>query len=284
MKEIKLFSYAKINLFLDIIGKRQDGYHNIKSVMQEINLKDEITIKDNENNKDIIINCNNKDIPLDHTNTAYKAVILIKHKYKINKGAIIYINKNIPIESGMAGGSSNAASVIKGLNKLWDLMMTEDEMLELGLKIGADVPFCLTGGTALVEGIGEKITKLKPFKWENILIVKPEFNMSTALVYNKMQNKYFNLYNGNKIVEYINSGSYKKAALNIANTLEYVVEEIHPEINDIKNKMIELNACSSIMTGSGSVVFGLFRNKEDLVNAEKKLSKKYSSIYKAETI
>lgn len=282
MEEIKLFSYAKINLFLDVIGKREDGYHNIKSVMQTISLKDEIIIKNT--NQDIIIKCNNNKIPLDSSNTAYKAVLLIKQKYKIKKGALVQIDKNIPTESGMAGGSSNAAVVIKGINELWNLKMTKDEMLEIGIKIGADVPFCLTGGTALVEGIGKKITKLKPFKWENILIVKPEFNMSTALVYNKMKEEYFNKYKNNKIIEYINIGNYKKAALNLANTLENVVEKIHPEIKEIEKKMIELKARSSIMTGSGSVVFGLFDSKKELINAEEILSKKYSNIYKAKTI
>lgn len=282
MNRLKISSYAKINLFLDIINKREDNYHNIKSVMQTISLKDEIEVI--ESNSDIKINCSNPKVPVDNSNTVYKAAKLIIEKYNINKGVIINIKKTIPIEAGLAGGSSNAASVIEGLNKLWKLNMCKEVKNELGIKIGSDVPYCLTGGTALVEGIGDKVTKYQDYKCDNILIVKPSFSISTALVYKLMDPKYYNIYKNNKMLYYIKNNEHHQVSKCIANTLEKVVERIYPEINSIKNYLIEYKAISSIMTGSGSVVYGLFANKEDMIKAKNKLEEKYENIYTAKTI
>nr|WP_312578475.1 4-(cytidine 5'-diphospho)-2-C-methyl-D-erythritol kinase [Sedimentibacter sp.] len=280
---MKLNSYGKINLFLDIKGKLQNGYHLIETVMQSINLHDEIAINEIPNNE-IVIECNDLSIPTDSRNTCYKAAKIIKEKYSIASGISIFIYKNIPSEAGLAGGSSNSAAVIKGLNILWNLNMKESDMLEIGLQIGADVPFCIAGGTYLAEGIGEKLTKLNDFIWDNILLVKPEFSMSTAFVYKNLHSSDYNSYMNNNISNFIKQKKYGEVALSSANTLEKVVTNFHPEINSIKLSMLENNAVSSMMTGSGSAVFGLFQDAKSMDKAYYILKNTYNNIYKTKTI
>ncbi len=280
---IKLYSYGKINLFLNIEGRLTNGYHTLRSVMQSIDMHDEIILKSSDKNE-ITIVCSDPLIPVNEKNTCYKAAAIIKEIYHINSGVIIEINKTIPSEAGLAGGSSNCAAVIRGLNILWNLNLSEDEMSEIGLKIGADVPFCLTGGTCVAEGIGEKLTKLNDFIWNYILVVKPDFSMSTAFVYNNLSSDYYNLYKGNDILNYISSGDFNKAVLSVQNTLEKVVEKFHPEINAIKEMMIQNGALSSLMTGSGSAVFGLYPDKNSFESAYNKISAIYPQTFKTKTM
>ncbi len=280
-KGIKLNSYAKINLFLDVINKRQDGYHNIKSVMQEIDLHDEVQI--NESKSGIIISCDNYNVPLDEKNTCYKAAMLIKEKFNINLGVSISIKKTIPTEAGLAGGSGNAAAVIKGLNKLWNLGMSIDEMKEIGIKIGADVPFCLTGGTCLCEGVGDKITELKSFKWDNIIIIKPDFSISTPLAYKNVTDKEYNYYENNKILDYINNNDYHNTCISVANTLEVAAIKLCPQISLIKYDLNSSGAISSLMTGSGSSVYGFYDNNALMLAAYGELAKKYNKIFITKT-
>lgn len=280
---LKLYSQGKINLFLDIEDKLQNGYHLIKSVMQSIDLFDEVILKPIDENK-IIIECSDTSIPVDEKNTCFKAALLIKDTYGINSGIHIHINKNIPSQAGLAGGSGNAAAVIKGLNILWKLDLTDEEMRVLGLQIGADVPFCMVGGTCLAEGIGDKLTKLNSFQWDNILIIKPEFSMSTAFVYKNLSPKSYNLYKDNNILEYILAKDYKKTALSLSNTLEKVVEKFHPEIKTIKKSMIDKGALSCIMTGSGSALFALFKDKSSLDKAYNIAKEVHGEVYKTKTI
>ena len=185
MKEIVIKSYGKINLGLDVLYKRQDGYHEIRTIMQQIDLSDTLVMREIE--EDIELDCNNKELPLDSTNLVYRAWKKLQEKTGINKGIQINIHKNIPIAAGLAGGSSNAATVLKGLNELWNLGLSEEELREIGVEIGADVPFCIMGGTALAEGIGEKLTKLKSFKDKNLLLVNPGIGVSTAEVYGNLR-------------------------------------------------------------------------------------------------
>lgn len=279
---LKLKSYAKINLFLDIEGRRPDGYHLIKTVMQSVDLHDEIILETTDENK-IEIECSNPLIPTDEKNTCWKSADIIKRLYNIKTGVKIKIKKQIPSEAGLAGGSSNCAAVIVGLNKLWKLNMSQDEMLNIGLKIGADVPFCILGGTYLAEGIGEKLSKLNDFKWENILIVKPDFSMSTAFVYKNLLPQDYNSFDDNKIIECINRDEYHKASLLCSNTLENVVEKIHPEIKDIINLLLENKAAASRMTGSGSAVFGFFEDKQDMDIAYNIIVKEFPHTFKTKT-
>lgn len=280
---MKLYSYGKINLFLDIKGKLPSGYHRIKTIMQSIDLHDEIFIDEISENK-IVIDCSDKAIPTDSRNTCYMAAKFIKDIYKINTGVKITINKLIPSEAGLAGGSGNSAAVIAGLNKLWSLAISTEEMQSIGLKIGADVPFCLMGGTCLAEGIGEELTKLKDFIWENILIIKPNFNMSTAFVYNRLSHDLYNSYDKNNICNYIEEQNFFNAATSIVNTLERVVEKIYPEINTVKDIMNKNNAVAAMMTGSGSAIYGLFPDKGSMDTACNILSKTYIKTYKTKTV
>ena len=199
MKRLKLNSYAKINLFLDVLNKREDDYHNIKTVMQRVSMYDKLEIF--ENKFGIELACDNRKIPIDERNTCYKAASLIKDKFNIDTGIKIIIKKTIPSGAGLAGGSSNAAAVITGLNELWKLGMTMEEMQEIGVKVGADVAFCLKGGTCLCEGLGDIITELNPFIWENILIIKPDFSIPTPLAYKTLTEKDHNKYSDNKILD-----------------------------------------------------------------------------------
>lgn len=282
MTMLKLNSYAKINLFLDIKGKLQNGYHIIKTVLQSIDIYDEIALIPINDNK-IIIECSDKSIPINEKNTCYKAALLLKKAFGINSGIQIYINKKIPSGAGMAGGSSNAAAVIKGLNKMWKLNLSKKEMIDIGAQIGADVPFCLVGGTCLAEGIGDKVTELNDFQWDNILLVKPEFSISTAFVYKNLDTNYYNSNCEEYILKYITSYDYEKAAKCAANTLEKVVEKYHPEINYIKKLMIDNGAISSIMTGSGSAVFAFFKDNDSLNKAYEIAKKIYPSTFKSKT-
>lgn len=282
MKKIKLKSYAKLNLFLDVLNKRADGYHNIKSVMQRVSLYDKLDIS--ETTSGIELSCNLPKIPLDERNTCFTAASLIKEKYNIETGIKIGISKTIPYGAGLAGGSSNAAAIILALNELWNLGMTSDEMQEIGLKVGADLAFCLKGGTCLCEGLGDIITELNPFIWDNILIIKPNFSISTPLAYKTLTEDDHNKYIDSKIINYINSNDYYNACLSVANTLEIAAFKLYPEIPQIKEELLKTGAISSLMTGSGSAVFGCYIDKASITKAYNILSKKYNRIFMCKTV
>ena len=280
---LKLCSYGKINLFLDVEGKLQNGYHLIKSVMQSVDICDEVVLNPLNENK-VIIECSDISIPVNEKNTCYKAAMLIKKAFCINSGVHICINKTIPAEAGLAGGSGNGATVIRGLNAMWELNLTDEEMCGLGMQIGADIPFCIMGGTYLAEGMGEKLTKLNDFEWDNILIIKPEFSMSTAFVYSSLSPDCYNSYSENEILEHISSCNHEQTALSVSNTLEKVVEKYHPEINRIKELMLKSGAISSVMTGSGSAIFAFFKDREALNKAYRAASQLYPSTFKTRTV
>lgn len=282
IKNTKLYSYAKINLFLNIVLKRQNGYHDIQSVMQTVNIRDEIKIKYSK--KGINISCDDESIPVDSSNTAWKAAEIIIKEYKLDGGVSIDIKKSIPSEAGLAGGSGNAAAVIIGMNEIFELNMTDDEMAIIGVKIGADVPFCLVGGTCIAEGIGDKLESINDFFWDNILIIKPDLSISTAEVYGKVEKNMYNRYRIDGILEKISKGEFEKALFFSDNILEDIVVDIHPEINDIKNEMKSFGAILSIMTGSGSAVVGFFKNEKKLDECAAVLGKKYDKIYKTNTV
>lgn len=279
---MKLYSYGKINLLLDIKGKLQNGYHDIKTVMQSVDIYDEITLTSINDNK-IIIECSDSSIPINESNTCYKAAMLLKKTYDINAGIYIHIIKNLPAGAGMAGGSSNAAAVIKGLNAIWKLNLTQEEMCRIGAQVGADVPFCIVGGTCLAEGLGDIVTELNDFLWNHILLVKPEFSISTAFVYKNLSSDYYNLYADNKMLLHIASQDYESAARCVSNTLERVVGKFHPEINSIKKILIDNGAMSSKMTGSGSAVFAFFKDDNSLNKAYQIAARIYPSTFKAKT-
>lgn len=274
MKEIIIESHGKINLGLDVLYKREDGYHEINSIMQQISLKDILVIR--ESKEDIELDSNNKDLPLDSTNLVYRAWKKIQEKTGINRGIEINIHKNIPIAAGLAGGSANAAAVLKGLNQLWDLNLSEEELREIGVQIGADVPFCIIGGTAFAEGIGEKLRKLKPFKEKDILLINPGIGISTTEVYKSLRPSGKPRMNIEKIISAIEDDNIQGVADNIINVMEEVVIEKNPIILEIKEEMARYGALNPLMSGSGSTVFGMFDDMDKLNYCEKILKEKYN--------
>ena len=280
MNSIQLKSRAKINLSIDVLGKRDDGYHLVEMIMQTIDLFDKIKIFSLKEDT-IIIESNSLDIPLDSTNIVYKAADLIKKQYNIKEGVKIIIEKNIPIAAGMAGGSSNAAAVLVGLNQLWQLKLSENKLKELGLKLGADVPFCIGGQTALAENIGEKLTKIDGLS-ENIfiLVCKPELFVSTKEIYEEIDSKIIEKRPNNKLlIQLLKENKIQQIADNMYNVLEEVTRERYPVIEEIEKIMMENDALGSMMSGSGPTVFGLYINREDAENCKNKLLKKFSQVY-----
>lgn len=280
MNSIELKSRAKINLSIDVLGKRKDGYHLVEMIMQTIDLYDIIKIKE-LGTEDIVIKSDSSDIPLDKENIVYKAINLLKNKFKINKGVEVFIQKNIPIAAGMAGGSSNAAAVLVGLNKLWKLNLSEIELQKIGFKLGADVPFCICGGAVLASGVGEKLTYIKGLHKDiNILVCKPDLFVSTRDVYGGLDLESIqNRPNNKLLIDCLNREDINIVASNMVNVLETVTSKYHKEINEIEKIMIENKALGSMMSGSGPTVFGLFENKEQALRGKEKLLEKYSQVY-----
>lgn len=249
---------AKINLILDITGKLENGYHSIKTVMQTLELCDTITVS--RANTGITISCNNPNIPLNEKNIAFKAAEKMMELYKIPGGVKININKKIPVAAGLAGGSTDCAAVLCAMNEVFSLGIDDITLKQIGTELGADVPFCIQKGTVLCEGIGEILTPLKPYPEKTVLLVKPDFGVSTQWVYKNLDlNIITHPYTDAFIDEYSNNiqNSYKY----MGNVLEQVTASEYAEIDIIKNKMLELGAEFSMMSGSGPTVFGLFKSE-----------------------
>ena len=266
MDSTELKARAKINLSLDVLGRRPDGYHDVKMVMQTIELHDRIFIEVIE--KGIEIECSAPWVPNDKRNIAYKAAEQLIERFGIKKGVKIRIDKNIPVAAGLAGGSSDAAAVLKGMNSLFKLDLTEKELMDIGKTIGADVPFCIRGGTMLAEGIGEILTQLDPLPVTNIVLIKPKIGVSTAWVYENLNvKKLTSRPNTNIIINSIANGNIKKLAQNMKNVLETVTSGKYEVIGEIKQKLVELGALGSMMSGSGPTVFGIFSDKAAAMRA-----------------
>ncbi len=267
MDSITLNGYAKINLGLDVLGCLPNGYHEVKMIMQSINLYDTITISTTDDN-DIILKSDNANLPTNRDNLIYKAARLILDESKVNTGLKISLTKRIPMAAGMAGGSTDAAATLIGINKLLNLNYTQQKLRELGVKIGADVPYCIMLGTALSEGIGEKLTSLTPMPECHILIAKPDIDVSTALVYKKLDSvPSYNHPDIDGMCEALSNNSLTGITDRMANVLEEVTVSEYPVINTIKNDMLRLKARNSLMSGSGPTVFGIYDNITDAKNA-----------------
>lgn len=281
MYELTLKAYAKVNLALDVLYKREDGYHEINSIMQQISLCDELTFTDNK--EDIIIQCNSSDLPLDSSNLVYKAWEKMKEISGLNRGIKINIQKNIPIAAGLAGGSSNGAATLKALNTLWDLGYSDEKLMEIGRTFGADIPFCIFGGTAQAEGIGDRLTRLKPFKDKYILIANPGIGISTAYAYSKIDLS-SQRYDIEALINAMEREDLIGVAANLNNRMESAILKEYPVIQDIKTAMIKNGALGSLMSGSGSTVFGLFDDEDRMEYANKKLTETFDRVYSCKTI
>ncbi|MED3536150.1 4-(cytidine 5'-diphospho)-2-C-methyl-D-erythritol kinase [Bacillus toyonensis] len=247
---------AKINLSLDVLGKRQDGYHEVKMIMTTIDLADRLELMELAEDR-IEILSHNRYVPDDQRNLAYQAAKLLKEKFNVKKGVSITIEKTIPVAAGLAGGSSDAAATLRGLNKLWNLGLTIDELAELGSEIGSDVSFCVYGGTAIATGRGERIEHIKtpPSCW--VILAKPHIGVSTADVYGNLKLNRVTHPNVDKMVDVINAGDYKGICDTVGNVLEDVTFKMHPEVARIKAQMKRFGADAVLMSGSGPTVFGL---------------------------
>ena len=280
MSSIELKSRAKINLSIDVLGKREDGYHLVEMIMQTIDLYDLIEINEKDNDQ-ITIKSTSDEIPLDCNNLVYKAANLIKKTFNINKGVEIHIKKNIPVAAGMAGGSSNAAAVLVGLNKLWNLNLSNQQLEKIGLKLGADVPFCINGGAVLASGIGEELTLIKGLtKDVCILVCKPDLFVSTKEVYECIDSKDIDKRPNNKfLIECLKNEDTRQLAENMFNVLEGVTMDKHPVIQQIKDIMTNNRALGAMMSGSGPTVFGLYENREDAVKCKAILEKQFKQTF-----
>jgi 4-diphosphocytidyl-2-C-methyl-D-erythritol kinase len=260
MDSITVKAYAKINLGLDVIRKREDGYHEVCMIMQSLALHDTLKIRKTSGNG-IFLQTNRRGLPVDMNNLVYKAAALFLETISAREYVHIMLDKKIPIAAGLAGGSSDAAATLKGLNELYDTGMTQAELMKLGVKLGADVPYCILLGTALSEGIGEILTPLPALRGCQILLVKPDISVSTRYVYENLR------LNGNVShpdIAGMRAALAKDDLVSLAGLMDNILQTVtikdYPVIHEIKSRMTELGAMVSLMSGSGPTVFGIYRN------------------------
>jgi len=285
MKEIEIDSYSKINLTLNILGKRRDGYHNIETIMQSINLADRIFIK--EEKEGVKIKCSHPLVPVDTQSLTYRSAEKILNRYRIKKGVKIEIDKKIPLASGMAGGSANSASILVGINKLFALNLSNKDLREIGEELGMDVPFCIQNGTALAYHKGEKVTPLPPINpplW--IIIINPGFEIPTKWAYNNLDLGLIKREKNSTIamLKALKEGGLEGIAKNLFNSFEGLVIKKYPEIGKINDRLVEEGALGALMSGSGPTVFGIAQNKEQALRIYEKLKSEYKSIWAVHTV
>lgn len=270
---MKVKAFAKINLCLDVLRRKDNGYHEVEMVMTNVDIFDVLEIKELEEKK-ILLKSYNTDLAMDETNLIYKAIALLQRETGKTFGVEVLLEKNIPMEAGMAGGSADAAATLKAVNELFKLGVSDERLLELGASLGADIPFCIMGGTVLASGIGEKLRRLSPLPKMKLLIVKPKAGLSTKKVYESLDIEGLNRAgfkhkDVREIVSVIESDEADKTKIErIAERLNNILEvpsiRLLPLISDIKQKMLENNCLGALMSGSGTAIFGIYENDEDM--------------------
>lgn len=268
MDQIRLKPLAKINLGLNVVGLREDGYHEVRMVMQNLKLHDDLLMQ--KQPEGVTMKTNLRYLPCNQDNLVVKAVELLRKDFQITTGVNINLRKVIPVAGGMAGGSSDAASALYGMNRLFDLGLSQEQLMAYGLKLGADVPFCVMRGTALSEGIGEILTPLPSPPSCGVLIVKPKVGVSTKAVYeafDALENPEHP--DIDALISGLQQGDWEEIMKGMGNSLESVTIPMHPVIEDIKKEMMANGAMISLMSGSGPTVFGLFEDSKDAQRAEK---------------
>ncbi len=270
---------AKINLSLDITGILPNGYHSVSMVMQSVELCDIVSIEKNET-KNITVTTDNPQIPDGKENLAYRACELMINEYNIPYGFDIKIKKNIPIAGGMAGGSTDAAAVMRGINEMCNLGASTEDLMKLGVTLGADIPFCIKKKPALAEGIGEKLTEVNGLSKDlYILLVNPNVLISTKEIYNKIDNeKCFNTVDNESLILALRNRNIKKASIYMKNVMETVTSEICPEIKQIINKLCDKGAKVALMSGSGATCYGVFESREKAILAQTEFGKYFTAI------
>jgi len=272
---------CKINLALNVGERLSNGYHKVKMIMQEVSLCDKIWL--NFGKSGVSLSCSSSSIPNDSSNIAYKAAELFIKKTHCD-GVEIYIEKNIPSQAGLGGGSADAAAVLKGMNEYYGYPLTEDELLKMGLSLGADVPFCIKGGTALSEGIGEILTPINSLIKTNILIVKPDAGMSTPFAYKRLDEMGFEKVDVDKVLLSLEEGDMDKLCKYMGNVFETVAKDVVPEVFDIKESLLSQGAEAAMMSGSGTAVFGIFTDDDALNVSYECMKEKYTHTYMAKML
>lgn len=275
MNQLELKALAKINLGLDVLGKRENGYHDVRMIMQSIYLYDTIRLEKAGTDEGISLCSNLSYLPSDGSNIAYKAARLLIDEFGIREGVRITLEKHIPVAAGLAGGSSNAAAVLFGMNRMFRLGLSPKELMDRGVKLGADVPYCIMRGTVLAEGIGEELTRLPAMPKCTVLIAKPAVSVSTKMIYEALDAKEIPCHPDiDGIIKGLEEDSLKSVARCMGNVLEDVTIPMHPEIDQIKREMLEAGAIGAMMSGSGPTVFGLFENRAAARTAQKNIREK----------
>ena len=279
MEKITRKAYAKINLGLDVLRRRENGYHDLRMIMQTVDLYDVITMEKTKE-EGIRLTSNVPGLACDESNLICKVAKLMTETCSLSDGFIFHLEKNIPMAAGMAGGSTDAAAVFHGINELCDLKLSKEELCGLGVKIGADVPYCIMGGTYLAEGIGEILTPLPSFPETPMVVLKPAFDVSTRYVYENLH--------ANELKEHpdidgqiraLKEGDVHLLAELMGNVLQNVTIEKYPQIREIKERMLQLGSFGSMMSGSGPSVFGLFDTAEKAGEAAKILAGEYPDAF-----
>lgn len=261
---------AKINLSLDVLHKRDDGYHDVEMVMTTIDLSDRVELYKIPQD-DIKVSLESRYVYNDERNLAYKAARLLKDKFNVKEGVYIKVEKSIPVSAGLGGGSSDAAAVLRGLNRLWSLNIPLEELALIGLEIGSDVPFCVINETALVSGRGEIVETLPPPPPGWVILAKPDIGVSTKTIFNRIHIPDLDHPETEKVVSALKSGDLKSMRQHMGNALEPITFGVYPEVKRIKEKMTKAGACHVLMSGSGPTVFSLIEH-------EKKAQRIYNSL------
>lgn len=271
MERIQLRALGKINLGLDVLGRRENGYHDVRMVMQTVYLYDEVVMEKKEE-AGVEVCTNLSFLPTDESNIAYKAASMLLEEFRLERGVRIKLKKHIPVAAGMAGGSADAAAVLFGMNHLFGLKLSLEELKQRGVKLGADVPYCLMRGTVLAEGIGEILTPLPPMPKCHVLIAKPPISVSTKTVYEKLDSREIKEHPDiDGILKGLEEQNVCAVADKMGNVLETVTEEEYPVITHIKEVMKSEGAMNAMMSGSGPTVFGLFKERSAARKAGEKI-------------
>ena len=280
---LTLKARAKINLTLDVLGRRDNGYHDVEMIMQQINLFDTVTVKINDCGE-IRLSCSDRFLPVDEKNLAYRAAMVMKDAYALTEGFDIHIEKMIPIAAGLAGGSTDAAAVMKAINALCSLNLETETLQELGFQLGADIPFCFLEGCAVARGLGEILEPMRGFEHAWLVLVKPSFGVSTKDVYMGLKlDEVTHRPQTAAMIQALKNQNRREIVDGLCNVLESVTLKMHPKVNEIKGLLSSYGADGVLMSGSGPTVFGIFSNYDKAKNAHKKIQKYYKQSYVVST-
>lgn len=283
MKTLTRNAYAKVNLALDVLRRREDGYHDVCMIMQNLSLYDTLTFTMEEADAlAITLSCDKEFVPCDERNLIYKAIVLMGETYHLTGHIHVELVKRIPVEAGMAGGSTDCAAAFHAMRELYGLDVSDQELMELGVKLGADVPYCIMAKTALSEGIGEVLTEVAPLPDCFVVVAKPTISVSTKMVYENLHaNELQHHPDVAGMIEALKQGDLSGVASRMENVLETVTTKLYPQIEEIKQTMKESGAENAIMSGSGPTVFGLYREKAIAEQSAEKIRQQYglSEVY-----